>query len=171
MKTSFLPLIVAVVALASQTGASAEEANGLRVTVAKTTLDKADTRGGGYYYSDRIDRTQALKVTIKNTSFKERPEGEVEWAILVKKYYSTTVEIYSGKEKLKGLKPAEIEELVIGAAQILGWRDPSSQVKDKIEWQVIIKEGGKDVLKMASTSSFDSLAKRAIKVAAPPKKN
>jgi hypothetical protein len=145
----------------------AEERNGLSVNVVKKTLDRAD-RSASYYY-DRIDRTQGLKVTIKNTTFKPMPEGEIDWTILVRQYASTAIEKHSGKEKLKALKPAEAAELVIGAAQITGWRDWGNQWKDKIEYQVIITQGGKETFRTASTNSFDILAKRAIK--APKRDN
>ncbi len=137
-----------------------EEKNGLLVTVAKKTLDRADRTNGSYY--DRIDRTQGLRVTVKNTTFKEMPEGEVEWTILVRQYSSTSIEKYTGKEKLKALKPAEAADLLIGSAQITGWRDWSAQWKDKIEYQVVITQGGKETYRTASTGSFDTLAKRAV---------
>src|SRR5678816_2058049 len=116
--------------------ARAEEKNGLSVTVAKKTLDRAD-RSSSYYY-DRIDRTQGLKVTVKNTTFKEMPEGDLEWTILVRQYSTTSIEKHSGKEQLKSLKPAEAVDLLIGAAQITGWRDWGQQWKDKIEYLSLI---------------------------------
>jgi hypothetical protein len=89
------------------------------------------------------------------------PEGEVEWTLLVRKYYSSAVEKYTGKEKLKALKPAETVELTIGSAQIHGWNYSGDQVKDKIEYQVIVNQAAKEVLRSASTSGFDAVAKRA----------
>ena len=139
----------------------AEERNGLSVTVTKKTLDRADRTNA--YYSDRIDRTQALKVAVKNATFKEMPEGDVEWIILVRQYATTTIHKHTGKEKLKALKPAEAAELVIGAAQITGYRDYGTQWKDKIEYQVVINQAGKETFRTASTASFDSLLKRAVK--------
>ncbi len=141
--------------------APAEEMNGLSVTVSKKTLERADDRRG--YYYDRIDRTQALKATVKNVSFKEMPEGEVEWTILVRKYLSSTIEKYEGKEKLKALKPAEAVEMTIGAAQIHGWRGYYEQHKDKFEYQLVVKQGGKETMRTASDKAFDALAKRAVR--------
>ena len=161
MKTLLSLLLALVFALAPGT-ARAEEKNGLSVSVGKTTIEKNDTRCTGYY-SDRINRTQGLKASIKNTSFKEMPEGEVIWSIVVKKYYSTSAEIYTGTEKLKSLKPAETTDMVIGNAEITGYNYSGAQEKDKIEWQVIIKQDGKEMIKTQSTSSFDGLAKRAVK--------
>jgi hypothetical protein len=163
MNVRFLagPLVLAVAVLALAHAGRAEERNGLSVTVAKKTLDRAD-RSSSYYY-DRIDRTQGLKVTIKNMTFKELPEGEIDWMILVRQYGSTSIYKHSGKEKLKALKPAESAELLIGEAQITGWRDWGNQWKDKIEYQVIVMQGGKETFRTASTNSFDILAKRAVK--------
>jgi hypothetical protein len=142
------------------------EKNGFLVTVTKVTLDRADQRGG-YYSADRINRTQGLKLSIKNTSFSAMPEGEVQWQILNRKHDSTRVELTSGKEKLKALRPAETADLSIGAAEVTGYRDISETSMDKLEWQVTILQAGKEVLKTASTASFDVVAKRATKVTAP----
>jgi len=161
-------LSLAVVVLALTSVSRAEEKNGILLNVSKTTLDRADSRPG-YYYSTRIDRTEALKVTIKNGSFKPVPEGEVKWEILVRKYYSTSSEITSGTEKLKGLRPAEATDIIIGGAQVQGWRDGTYQMKDKIEWQVTVIADGKELIKSNSTAGFDAIAKRATKVD-PPKK-
>ena len=161
MKT-LLPSLLAFVFVLTLAAARAEEKNGVSVMVSKTVLEKNDTRGTGYY-SDRIARTQGLKAVIKNTSMKEKPEGEVVWTILVKKYYSTTIESYSGTEKLKALKPFEGSEMVIGNAEIGGYNYSGTQEKDKTEWQVIVKHDGKETIKVQSTSSFDGMAKRAIK--------
>ena len=156
----FLPVVILALAVSF---AHAEEKNGISVSVSKTTIEKNDTRGSGYY-SDRINRTQGLKAVIRNMSFKEMPEGEVIWSILVRKYYSTTVEISTGSEKLRALKPAEATDMVIGSAEVSGYNYSGSTEKDKIEWQVIVKQDGKELIKTQSTSSFDALAKRAIKV-------
>jgi hypothetical protein len=152
--------------LAMASTALAEEKNGLQLTVSKKTIERSDDRGN-YYYSDRIDRTQGLKAVVKNISFKEKPEGELEWTILVRKYYSTTVEKHSGTEKLKALRAAESAEFQLGSAQVYGWRSASYNVKDKLEYQVIVTHGGSETIRVSSTSAFDSLAKRAIKVSTP----
>lgn len=167
MSTSsrWFPLAVALLAVALP--GRAEEKNGLQVNVTKTTLDRSDQRPG-YYYTARIDRVEGLKVSIKNITFKPQPAGEVKWELLNRKYYSTTTEIMTGTEKLQALKAAEKVDMVIGAAQVQGWRDTNNQSKDKIEWQITISQDGKEVLKMNSTNAFDTLAKRATKID-PPK--
>ena len=167
MKAALTSVVLAAFVAIAIGPAFAEEKNGLNLTVTKKTLERADSRMGPYYYSDRIDRTQGLKVTMKNVSFKAMPEGEIDWTILVRKYYSNTIEKHSGKEKLKVLKPAETIDMTIGAAQISGWKDYNSQAKDKIEFQVVVLHDGKETVRATSTSNFDVLAKRAIKAAAP----
>lgn len=166
MNASFRSILGLLAVAAISATAVAEEKNGLLVTVQKTTLDRADQRAG-YFYGGRINRTEGLKVSIKNTSFKPMPEGEVHWEILNRKHYSTTVESTTGKEKLQALKPAEITELKIGAAEVTGYKDGYDNVKDKLEWQVTILQAGKEVMKTASTGGFEAIAKRATKVTAP----
>lgn len=166
MNVSSRSLLAFFVVLAVSAAAWAVEKNGFMVTVTKVTLDRADQRGGLYSY-DRINRTQGLKLSIKNTSFSAMPEGEVQWQILNRKHDSTRVELTSGKEKLKALRPAETADLSIGAAEVTGYRDISETSMDKLEWQVTILQAGKEVLKTASTASFDVVAKRATKITAP----
>ena len=171
MNTSLGSLLALVFAL-TLAAARAEEKNGLSVNVSKTVIEKNDTRGNGYY-SDRLNRTQGLKASIKNTSFKEMPEGEVVWTILVKKWgYSTPrIESYTGSEKLKALKPAETADMVIGNAEVTGYNYSGSTEKDKIEWQIVVKQDGKEMFKVASTSAFDSMAKHATKPSSTSKNN
>jgi hypothetical protein len=134
--------------------------------VSKKTIDRSDERSSSFY-SDRINRTQGLKAVVKNISFRDKPEGQLEWTLLVRKYYSTTIEKHSGTEKLPALRKAESAEFQLGSAQIYGWRSPSYNVKDKIEYQVIISHEGTETIRVSSTSAFDSLAKRATNAAAP----
>lgn len=168
MKTH-LRLLLAIVFTLTLAAARAEEKNGLSVTVQKTVIENNDTHESSMY-SARINRTQGLKAAIRNMSFKEMPEGEVVWTILVKKanYSALTVESYTGTEKLKALKPAEAIDMVIGKAEVTGYKDYGLAEKDKVEWQVIVKQDGKELIKTQSTSAFDSLAKKATKA---PKKS
>lgn len=140
------------------TPAPAEDKNGLSVTVSKTTLDKKDTRSS-YSSYERTNKTQALKVTVKNTSFKPMPEGEMTWKILVVGSYSST--LYTGVEKVNALKPAESQELIIGAAQVSAWKDYSGRGGDKTEHQIAIRHGDKEIIKTQTTPGFDAMAKRA----------
>lgn len=138
--------------------ALAEEKNGMNVTVAKTTLEKNERNSTYYSYTNR---TQALKVTVKNTSFKPMPEGEMAWKIVVVGSYSSTLS--SGLEKINALKPAESQELVIGSAETSARKSSSGRSSDKIEYQITVKQGDKEIIKTQTTPGFDALAKRAYK--------
>lgn len=152
-------LLLAVALALTSSPASAEEKNGLSVVVAKVTLEKNDRRSS-YSYS-QTNRVQALKATVKNISFKPMPEGELVWQIVVVGAYSNT--LYAGLEKVNALKPAETQELVLGSAETSAWRGDSSRGGDKIEYQITVKQGGKEVIKFQTTQNFDVLAKRASK--------
>ena len=155
-----LPLLATLLTVAFHP-LRAEEKNGVMLTVQKKTLDRNDTRSG-YYSYDRIDRTQGLKVTVRNTTFKPQAEGEVEWTIIVRRAgYSTSASGFSGVEKLKALRPSDTAEMVMGAAQITGWRDYYDAAKDKMEYQVIVKQGGVETVRAQTNPAFDALAKRS----------
>ena len=138
----------------------ADEKNGVSLSVSKKTLDRNDTRTN-YYYSDRIDRTQGVKAIIRNTTIKPLPEGEVKWTILIRPYSSSALHGSTGTEPLKALKTSETVEMVLGAAQITGWKDGYDAAKDKMEYQVIVSAGGEEKVRVQSTTGFDALAKRA----------
>jgi hypothetical protein len=169
MKVFFVCSLTVALAFGVTASASAQEKNGVRLMVSKKTLDRNDVRAG-YYYADRIDRTQGLKVTVQNTSLKPQPEGEVVWTILVRKYGYTSggLEAFTGIEPLKALRPTDKEEMVMGAAQITGWRDWYDYAKDKMDYQVIVKQGGVEVVRMQSTQGFDAVVKRATMHKAEP---
>lgn len=161
MNTIFRFCIAFTLALVLSTApAPAEEKNGMSVVVSKVTLDKKGSKDNSAYSSyERTDKTQALKVTVKNTSFKPMPEGEMTWKILVIGTYSST--LHTGVEKVNTLKPAESKELIIGAAQVGAWKDYSGRGSEKTEHQITINQGQKEIIRTQTTPSFDALAKRA----------
>jgi hypothetical protein len=166
------PLVVSLVAgflVIASHSLRAEEKNGVLLSVQKKTLDRNDTRGG-YYYADRIDRTQGLQVKVRNTSFKPQPEGEVEWTIIVRRAGYTTggIEGFTGVEKLKGLAASETVEMVMGAAQITGWNYYDS-AKDKMEYQVIVKQDGAEKVRFQTTQGFDAKRARITKASSDKK--
>lgn len=136
--------------------AFAEEKNGMSVTVSKVTLEKDEHNTT---YSSYTNRTQALKVTIKNVSFKPVPESEMQWKIVVVGSYSST--LYSGVEKINALKPAGSQELTIGSAETSTSKSSSGRSGDKIEYQITVRQGEKEIIKTQTSPSFDALAKRA----------
>jgi hypothetical protein len=158
----FLPFLLALAA-AIPPVAAAETQNGLQVTVSPKTISRNDTRYA-YYFTDRaINRMMALQITTKNVSMRAFPEGTLEWKILVIGTSGGTPTLYSGTEKLPALKTSASHEVLVGSAQITGWRDASYQRKDKLEHQIVIKHDGKETVRTASTPSFDSIATHAYK--------
>lgn len=149
--------IAAIACALSAGGVRAEEKNGLLVSVTKKTLERND---GRTVSSTRVDRTQGLNVSIKNTSIKDFPVGEVQWTLVVRKY-SGGLERYSGKEVLKALRPSMTTEVLVGAAQTGGYRSDYVNYKDKLEYEVIIVHNGKETLRATSDQNFALLAKRA----------
>jgi hypothetical protein len=140
--------------------AQAEEKNGLSVSVTKRTLNRSDRRDSFYY--TRYDRTQGYKVTIRNTSLKPLPEGEVNWTILVRKMaYTNRTEKFVGTEKLQALRPSESVELMVGAVPIEGYRY-ERDYKDEMEYEIAIVHGGKETYKTSSKGNFAALTKGAV---------
>jgi hypothetical protein len=153
-------------ALAIALCAFSEEKNGMQITVTKVTLSRNDTRGGALN-TNVIDRAQGVKVEITSTTFKDAPEGEIEWQILVRKRNTPDIETYSGVEKLKPLRRSETTEVTLGSVPILGFHDGAVTSMDRIEWRITIRRGGLDVYTAASTPGFAGLARRAVPGAAP----
>ncbi len=148
-----------------------ETQNGLQLSIAPKTISRNDTRYA-YYFTDRaINRMMALQIVAKNVSTKAMPEGSVSWKILVIKsgyYNSAPTELYEGTEKLPALKTAASQELLVGSAQITGWRDASSQRKDKLEYKITVTHDGKLTSEVSSVPAFDALAKNATKRSGNP---
>ncbi len=158
---SLLPLVLV---MAAAPAARAVEKNGYQYDVQKTVLDRGDNR---VYSATHLDRLTALKVALKNITFKEMPAGEVTWEILNRKHNSTTIEITSGQEKLPVMKASQKLDLTLGLANVQGYIYGARRYVDELEWQITIKREGKEELKINSTKNFDLLAKRAVKVELP----
>ena len=157
MKT--LPRLAAAALLLSLLPAAfAKDQNGLRIEVRKTTLERNDdTRPG---WDSRMDRTLGLKLIAKNTSFKETPEGVIEWTIIVQRWGSSTrrYERYQGVDKLPPLRPGEEVNLTVGESKLTGYREYDGRYQDKIEgWSLTIKHAGAITISDTSGSNFDRL--------------
>jgi len=170
MRISSRLLLFCLMALCLPLRVRAEEKNGLQVSVQKVTLDRADVRGGDVNM-ENLDRLMALRVSIRNTSFKSMPEGEVTWEILRRKYDDSGIELTSGVEKLPHLKAGESTEVTWGIVKVLGYRNGAILRKDELEWELTFKQDGKEIAKFSSKPNFGMLLKRAVRVeppAAPP---
>jgi len=138
MRISSRLLLFCLMALCLPLRVRAEEKNGLQVSVQKVTLDRADVRGGDVNM-ENLDRLMALRVSIRNTSFKSMPEGEVTWEILRRKYDDSGIELTSGVEKLPHLKAGESTEVTWGIVKVLGYRNGAILRKDELEWELTFK--------------------------------
>lgn len=157
-------VIVTLCMLSLGASSQAEDKNGFRITVQKTTLERDDVRGTDIYL-DKIDRTLGLKVAIKNISMKEKPESNVEYAIIVSRWgYSTPrYEKYAGTEKLPALKPQVEQDMTLGKARIGGYAGyANKRYQDKIEgWQISIKEGATPTI-IQSGANYTRLAEKSV---------
>lgn len=156
-------LLAASLVLALAPWVSAQQTqNGLQVSVAPKTVSRNDNRYAYWFSDTRINRMMALQVVAKNVSSKAMPEGTLEWKILVLGKYGGMT-LYTGTEKVPALKTAESKEFLVGSAQITGWRDASYQLKDKLEYEVTILQGGQQTTRVSSTPKFEMMAKHATK--------
>ena len=161
MKLAFaLLLALAPLALAVETQ------NGLQVSVAPKTISRNDARYASYFTDRALNRMMALQIIAKNVSTKAMNEGTVEWQILVLSTSGGST-LYSGRERLSALKTAASAELLVGSAQITGWRDASYQRKDKLEYKIIVNHGGAVTATIVSTPAFESLSLHAARVQPP----
>jgi hypothetical protein len=151
----------------------AEDANGLRVTVQKTMLERDKNRGSAYEGWDKISKGIGLKVAARNMSFKDMPEGSVEYVIIVQRWgrMPEVFESYSGTEKLPALLKGTEANLTVGNVPLSGYEAGGNrkQFQDSLEgWQVTVKHADKETIKITSNQDFEKLAKKA-KPGKPPK--
>ena len=161
---AILVVVVSMMFLAANL-APAEEANGLRVTAQKTQLEKGKDKDA-FYEWDKVEKALGLKVAAKNVSFKDLPEGTIEYTVLVKRWGQTPdlIHNYSGTEKLAALKAGAEANLIVGKVPLGGWEIGGNrkQFSDSIEgWQIVVKHDGKETIKLTSTGSFEKYLKIA----------
>ncbi len=160
-----LSCVVGVVAVLLAASSPAEEANGLRLTAQKTVLEKEKDRGNSSYY-DTVSKALGLKVAARNISFKDLPEGTLDYIVLVKRWgrMPVLIEKYTGSETLPALAKGAEANLTIAKVPLSGYETGGNrtQYQDSIEgWQVIAKHAGAETIKITSTSAFDALLKKA----------
>jgi len=162
MKATLASIVCAV--LFTAIGMS-EEANGLRLTAQTTLLEKEKDRDA-FDQWDKVDKALGIKVAARNVSFKDLPEGTLEYVVIVKRWGHSPelLESYTGTEKLPALaKSAEIN-LTVGKVPMSGYEIGGNrkQFQDSIEgWQIIVKHEGKETIRITSTSSFEKLLPKA----------
>src|SRR5436190_22864548 len=164
MRTVLLSLFL-IVGLIS-VPARAEDKNGLRMTVTKKTLDRADGKPG---YMRDIDRTMAMKAFFKNLTMKDIPEGQIECVILVRRWglsETGSTERYTSQFKLEPLKPSQETELQLGDYHIGGHMHGTADyhVDQVAGWKLTIDHAGKKT-EFFSSPKFDQDNKRAVDAA------
>jgi len=163
IRQAWLALVTTVLVVISSLSALAEEKNGLRLSVQKTTVDR-DTDRNSYW--DRVDKALGLKCEIKNTGLYARDPGELKYAVVVKRwgYSPTRYERYEGTETLAALKPAEDIKMTVGKVPLGGYESHYDRKKhmDNIEaWQVVILHSGTETISAKSSASFDKLYEKS----------
>lgn len=146
--------------------ASGAEMNGLRITVQKTLIDRA-RRTDSFSSWDAVAKKLALKVLAVNTTFRDLPEGTINYAIIVKRWGDriNPYERFTGTEPFPALLASKQAELVLGDVDLIGYESSSDRrtYQDSIEaWEVTVTHGDQVTLTTNSGGSFDRLKARAI---------
>ena len=156
MKTFFHSIAVLICA-AFLSPLLAAEGNGLLVNVFKRTVGKSNVKSE--YFSGK-EQSINLAISVKNTSLRNMPEGELHWAMLVHKGYSKLTERVTGVETIKALKVSETVEITVGSAKVGEYHSGTAsgynykEYKDKLDYEVIIMQGEQELLRMGSDESF-----------------
>jgi hypothetical protein len=156
MKTFFHSIAV-LICVASLSPLLAAEGNGVLANVFKRTIGKSDIKAE--YYSGK-EQSINLAISVKNTSLRNMPEGELHWAMLVHKGYSKLTERVTGVETIKALKVSETVEITVGPAKVGEYHTGSAsgynykEYKDKLDYEVIVMQGDQELLRIGSDASF-----------------
>lgn len=153
MKTILLSL-TAILAIITAAPAFAQLRD-TELKVERRTLDRQDKLAKPRQNAEEL--TRGLRITVKNTTTKPLTEGEVEWSILVERPSDQRALLSTGKETLKALKTAEVATFNVGAVPV---QDIGNHRQD-MEYQVIVRRAGAEVVKAESTASFSQQAESA----------
>lgn len=138
----------------------AEEKNGVRLSVQKTTLDKIKADRSSYW--DKVDKSLALRVNIKNTSLKDRPAGRITYDVIVRRHVSEELENFSDSVELEALPKGKDIEKELGNIQMSGYENVSNrrEYMDSIEaWKVTITHDGVETVSAVSGGDYERLSK------------
>jgi len=150
MKTSLLvalSLLLACSRLSAVEGSAT--ANGVTVQGKEKTISNTGS-----------DKTITVNVTVKNGSFKELPEGEMEYSLIIDRSdYSPRRLLLTGTGKIPPLKVAQVFQVQAGVATYMqGWGTV------KFYFKIVVKHNGKETVVAMSNPSFNSLAATSAKV-------
>lgn len=158
MKT--LTTLILGTLLVSSLSSPAEEKNGVRLSVQKTTLDKIRDRNSTYY--GNVNKALALRVLVKNIGLKDLPAGKVEYTVIVKRWGSNHYEKFTDTLDLKSLTRNEELEMAAGNFKLSGYEDVSNRrdFVDKLEaWRVRVLHEDKETVTAISGGDYDRLLK------------
>jgi len=138
-----------------------DEANGLLLTAQKTVLDRSKDRDAFGDWA-RVEKALALKVIATNTSMTDMPEGTITCTIVVRRWGHSPplYEAYTDTQPFPPLKASAEARLTLGKVKMSGYETTNNrrEFQDSIEgWQIVVKHGDVETLKMTSTSEYDKL--------------
>jgi hypothetical protein len=123
--------------------------------VERRTLDREDKVAKPRSNAEEL--TRGLRITVRNTSLKPQPEGEVEWSILVARPGIERALLSTGREKLKALQTSEVATFDVGAVPV----QSRSGERQDMEYRVVVRRGDAQVVEVESKTSFAQLAQAA----------
>lgn len=147
--------ILACLALGALTAPAFAQIKDTELQVQRRTLDRQDKVNRPRKNAEEL--TRGLQVTVKNPSTKATAEGEVEWSILVLRPGNQKNLLSTGKETLKALKAGETATFNVGAVPV----QKAGNRSQDMEYQVILKQTGKEIARAVSHANFDQLAAAA----------
>ena len=151
--------------LSAVAAAHAEEKQGIRLEVTPHMTENKSERGQRSSGHTEVDKTMAMKVSVKNTSMKDHPPASISYTFIVERWAGDEKETYSsytGTQQVKALRPAEQTELAVGTYKIGGHRHGTSpRHEDKLAgWKIVVSHGDRKV-EFSSASNFTALEQRA----------
>jgi hypothetical protein len=84
-----------------------------------------------------------------------------------RKWDTSSLELTTGTDKLQPLHKGETVELTLGAARTGGVINGAVLRKDELDWELIFRQGAKEIARFSSKSNFQTLLKRAALVPTP----
>jgi len=121
-------------------------ANGVTVEGKEKTISNAGS-----------EKTITVNVTVKNGSFKELPEGDMEYSLIIERSNHTPRRlILNGSGKVPALKVAQVFQVQTGVVTY-----SHSYGSVKFYFKITVKHNGKETVVAVSNPSFNSLSATA----------
>jgi hypothetical protein len=145
--TALAALMLALFTPASAPAAS-QEKEGLRITVTESTLDRETLRKGPRAEVDVAVKT--LRTTVRNSSMKPLPPGNVSYVILVRRAFTEKIRRQTfrveGTEPVPELTGGREAVLALGAFELRDRNLKHSDADDEVAgWRMIFTLGDKNI--------------------------